>query len=145
MGNYHIINGHFPLNFIRVYSKYMEPKTKLILNEITKELDTRFSALIAICESPIEEYFLVNICKYFFSQSLMSLEFNFLTRWIDEPTLTDPCNYQEEGINVFGFIYGIKIDVGSGIIYKIIPQFKHNNYRLDFAIFVEKPNSEIKF
>jgi len=128
----------------------MDPRTKLLLRDITKEFELRFAALINICESPIEEYFLINICKYFYSESLLSLKFDFMVRWIDDPFSPstkkhEQYNYQEEGINVFGFIYGIQINASIDTIYKIIPQYKHNNYRLDFAIFIEKPNSIIKF
>jgi hypothetical protein len=127
----------------------MDIKTKLILNNITQEFEKRINALIDICESPIEEYFLINICEYFYSQSLMSLKFDFLVRWVDDPfspntEIIERSNYQEKGINVFGFIYGINIDIGE-TVYKIIPQFKHNNYRLDFAIFIEKPDMKVKF
>lgn len=127
----------------------MNIKSKLILGNITQEVEKRFNALIDICESPIEEYFLITLCEYFYSQSLMSLRFNFLVRWINDPFSpmtknVEPFNYQERGINVFGFIYGIQIGIGE-LEYKIIPQYPHNNHRLDFAIFIERPGQTIKF
>jgi very-short-patch-repair endonuclease len=127
----------------------MDAKTKLAIKNITQEFEARLNSLIDICESPIEEYFLVNICDYFYSQSLMSLRFDFLVRSIDDPydkttKIFKRFNYQERGINVFGLIYGVKIDIGVAI-YKIIPQFQHNNYRLDFAIFIDKPDLKMKF
>lgn len=128
----------------------MDAKTELIFRDITREFESRINALINICESPIEEYFLINIFKYFYSQSLMSLKFEFLVHEVNDPfdlktKVFDPFNYQEEDINIFGFVYGIQIRVSTDTVYKIIPQFKHNNYRLDFAIFIEKPGSLVKF
>ena len=121
----------------------MDIKTKLSLNVITEEFERRIKALIEICESPIEEFFFINVFDYFYSQSLLSLRFDFLVRWVDEPTKLESFNYQERGINVYGYIYGIKVDIGEAV-YSIIPQFEHKNYRLDFAIFIEKPNQKIK-
>lgn len=128
----------------------MNAKTEIIIKEITQELEIRFRALIDICESPIEEYFLVNLCQYFYAQSLIFLNFDFLTRLVDDPhsPLTqkiEPSNYNEKNTDIYGFIYGVKITQNIDTVYKIIPQFKHKGYRLDFAIIIEKPNSNNKF
>lgn len=123
----------------------MEEKTKLILNEITNELSVRFKALLDICESPIEEYFLINICNHFFKESLLGVQFDFMTRWIDFPHSKEKFNYQENGCDVFGFIYGIKITNGDNITLEIIPQYKVKRFRLDFAILINTPNKLIKF
>lgn len=128
---------------------------ELYFDLITDSYKKKVQALLGLCQSPIEEYILLDFIHYFGKNSLSLFILDFVFEdYVDNPCIDkDVINYGREVDGIFESgpftIYGIKVkDIYMGLEFILTPQYiietRKQKYIVDFVIIGTIENEKMK-